>query len=149
MDVVHFAHSMPAKAGVIPPTSAKRDRETEELIPAKKLNSNVTVEVSTPAVPKPDISESGFAPARSVMKKLIPWVNQELPRAIKRINPTSDLTVLATAKPLQIKAADAKSEGSSYKEAWVPENCAKSCSSSGANWPLLSLFQILTQRERG
>lgn len=72
--------------------------------------------------------ESGCLGAKSVMKKIIPWViermHEELADSVPEIGKLKDVTAAA---PLKI--ADTKV--TSFKETWNPANCHLSCSQSG------------------
>lgn len=90
------------------------------------------------AKPKLD-SFSSVVGARSVMKTVIPWVNQEL---LKLAGVVANQG-LDQFTPLSLpKAEDTKSGTANYKEPWVAEHCAASCARAGMYEAGGSLFWV-------
>ena len=101
----------------------------EQLLPASKRPrvADAPEEIAKPQLPDEDAPDAG---SRVVMKAIIPWVLQELPKAMMRLLKEADTTEMCEREPLAIDSEEF--EGlTSFKEKWNPASCLKACEDSG------------------
>ena len=88
----------------------------QQLLPAsKRPRVGDAAEIAKPQLPDEDAPDAG---SRVVMKAIIPWVLQELPKAMMRLLKEADTTEMCEREPLAIDSEE--SEGlTSFKEKWI------------------------------
>ena len=125
-------------AAPVPAKAAKVD--TEQSAPANPASSSSeqTPVLQKPKLPSADGKEKD-EPSKQYMKKLVPWVNQELAKVLRSRGVLTATQNLSDLHPLTI---DSSTQATSYKEHWVPANCAKAFSHSGLYEAGGSLFWI-------
>ena len=77
----------------------------------------------------PSRGSSSDAPAREIVRAIVPWVNQELESFMRTEGILASNKGLADLEPLHIGTK--QSVGVSYKQHWVPENCKDAMQKSG------------------
>ena len=105
-----------------------------EVPAAKRPRLEPGVELSRPELPADSNTPEGSPGARGIMRAVIPWVLQELPKAMMRILKQADEVDMVDVEPLAIATGIAESSGvavTSYKEKWNPRNCLLACQDSG------------------
>ncbi len=111
-----------------------------ETVPASKRPRTSEVKSAEP-LKKPDVDDfEDFAGSRAVMKRIIPWVNQELlsnamvKTAVKEAigrSGAAERRGLSGILPLALAKSETSTEQTSYKEPWQPDHCSMSCKKTG------------------
>ena len=94
--------------------------------------------VSKPKLPPADGKEKD-EPAKPMMKKLLPWVHQELVKSLRADGTLRATETLSDLRPLTISST---TTSKSYKEHWVPEHCVTSFNLNGLYEAGGSMFWI-------
>ena len=79
-----------------------------------------------------DPSDDAAVETYEAMKRLVPWLRQELPAHLKKLGHCA-VDAVEAAPPLAIQTADAADSSalSSYKEVWTPANCKVAIETTG------------------
>ena len=129
--------SMPTKrvapveaAGVA--AKAKRGSVESDVVPTVRVSAASASDAATlsPVAPMPQIPDdiAVGTGAREFMQQICPWVLQELPKFVEKEHNIEKASVsLASRAPLAIGGVSV----SSYKEPWVPTNCAQALANAG------------------
>ena len=145
---------MTKKAAGAPPPSlapaAKRSASASEPAPAAKRPApaaascnNDPVPAKAARIPAPAVAPvekpkllKPIGPNRDVlakqhMKKIMPWVNQELESFLLQEKVLEPGQHLSDLRPLNISDKKREVIGTSYKQPWIPENAKMSMTLSG------------------
>ena len=108
------------------------DATNDVTVPAKaaKVQAPAVVVLVKPKLPKA-VGSARELPAKQMMRKIVPWVNQELEKFLHRELMLKHHENLRDLKPLSVSAKEKDAVGTSYKQPWVPENAKLSMTLNG------------------